>query len=192
SEVNRLVGLADLMVWVLDPQKYADAAVHTRYLVPMSGHAAVIAVVLNQADLLAPDEVDDCEADLRRLLESEGLPGARVLVTSAATGAGIDELRMLLRETVPARQAAVARLGTDIDVIAARFARYAASAGDPEEAEGASGRRRPSLSPAKASALTEAFASAAGVAGVGRALQSARELRAVDYVGWPVFWLADR
>jgi hypothetical protein len=30
------------------------------------------------------------------------------------------------------------------------------------------------------------------VAGVGRALQSARELKAVDYVGWPVSWLADR
>jgi len=30
------------------------------------------------------------------------------------------------------------------------------------------------------------------VSGVGRALQSARELRAVDYVGWPVSSLADR
>src|SRR5262249_29559429 len=108
SEVNRLVGLADLMVWVLDPQKYADAAVHNRYLVPMSGHVSVIAVVLNQADLLAPDQVDDCETDLRRLLESEGLPSARVLVTSATTGAGTDELRKLLTETVTARQAAVA------------------------------------------------------------------------------------
>ena len=37
-----------------------------------------------------------------------------------------------------------------------------------------------------------AFAQAAGVTGVGRALQSARELKAVDYVGWPVSWLADR
>ena len=51
-EVNRLVGLADLMVWVLDPQKYADAAVHRRYLVPLAGHSSVIAVVLNQSDLL--------------------------------------------------------------------------------------------------------------------------------------------
>ncbi len=41
-------------------------------------------------------------------------------------------------------------------------------------------------------ALVAAFAQAAGVAGVGRALQSARELKAVDYVGWPVSWLADR
>ncbi|MEP7091042.1 MAG: GTPase, partial [Nocardioidaceae bacterium] len=31
-EVDRLVKLADLLVWVLDPQKYADAAIHDRYL----------------------------------------------------------------------------------------------------------------------------------------------------------------
>ena len=30
------------------------------------------------------------------------------------------------------------------------------------------------------------------MSGVGKALQSARELKAVDYVGWPVAWLADR
>ena len=29
-EVDRLVALVDLLVWVLDPQKYADAAVHER------------------------------------------------------------------------------------------------------------------------------------------------------------------
>ena len=52
GQVDRLVGLADLMVWVLDPQKYADAAVHRRFLVPLAGHAEVVAVVLNQCDLL--------------------------------------------------------------------------------------------------------------------------------------------
>jgi hypothetical protein len=39
--------------------------------------------------------------------------------------------------------------------------------------------------------LAAAFSAAAGVNGVGRALQSARELKAVDYVGWPVAWLGD-
>ena len=33
-EVDRLVGLVDVLVWVLDPEKYADAAVHDRYLAP--------------------------------------------------------------------------------------------------------------------------------------------------------------
>ncbi|MGH3274940.1 MAG: ABC transporter, partial [Streptosporangiaceae bacterium] len=40
--------------------------------------------------------------------------------------------------------------------------------------------------------LAAAFARAAGVSAIGDALQSARELRAVDYVGWPVAWLVER
>src|SRR4051794_3450197 len=31
AEVEKYVGVADLIVWVLDPQKYADFAVHHRY-----------------------------------------------------------------------------------------------------------------------------------------------------------------
>lgn len=88
DQVDHLVELSDLMVWVLDPQKYADAAVHRRFLVPMAGHAEVIAVVLNQSDMLAPEQVDECVQDLRRLLDSENLQDVQILVTSATTGAG--------------------------------------------------------------------------------------------------------
>src|SRR5215472_16047017 len=126
AEVSRLVAQADLMVWVLDPQKYADASVHSRYLVPMAGHASVIAAVLNQADLLAPEQAEDCVADLRRLLDAEGLHDARVVVTSATTGAGVADLRTALIETVIARQAALQRIGADVDALAARFAPYVA------------------------------------------------------------------
>ena len=96
TAVDRLVSLADLMVWVLDPQKYADAAVHNRFLAKLAGHAAVTTVVLNQSDLLTPQQAHDCEEDLRRLLDSEGHGEARVLLVSAATGAGLDELRQVL------------------------------------------------------------------------------------------------
>jgi len=179
GSVNRLISLADLMVWVLDPQKYADAAVHSRYLVPMAGHSSVISLVLNQADLLTPEQAHDCVEDLQRLLEIEGLHDSRVLVTSAVTGAGIEELREVLIATLSARRASAARIAADVDALAARFAPYAGTAEveDPE-------RHEPEL--------VAAFSQAAGVAGVGRALQSARELKAVDNVGWPVSWLADR
>ncbi len=40
AAVDRLSKLADMVIWVLDPQKYADAAVHNRYLIPLAGHAA--------------------------------------------------------------------------------------------------------------------------------------------------------
>ena len=40
-EVERMIRLVDLFVWVVDPQKYADSALHDRYLRPLAGYAAV-------------------------------------------------------------------------------------------------------------------------------------------------------
>jgi GTP-binding protein EngB required for normal cell division len=189
-ETNRLVGVADLMIWVLDPQKYADAAVHSRYLTPLAAHSSVIAVVLNQSDLLSAEQSADCVADLTRLLDQEGLHEAQVLVTSARTGAGLDELRKVLAGTVAARRAASNRIAADLDVMAVRFLPYAGQGrGASQDGEPADFAEVP---PSSAMVLAESFGRAAGAAGVGQALQSARELRAVDYVGWPVSWLMDR
>jgi len=198
-QVDRLIGMADLMVWVLDPQKYADAAVHWRYLVPLAGHSDVIAVVLNQSDLLSEQEVEDCVGDLRRLLDSEGLHDAVVLVTSAVTGAGLDQLHGLLAAAVSQRRATASRISADLDGIAAEFAPYAeppeGGASRPDPA-GTAGANRPGgtgrVSSGAIAKLVDAFARAVGVRAVAEALQSARELRAVDYVGWPVAWVAER
>ena len=52
-EVERVVALADLMVWVVDPQKYADAACCTSATCARSPPTATtMLVVLNQADRL--------------------------------------------------------------------------------------------------------------------------------------------
>jgi len=123
--VDRLVKLADMLVWVLDPLKYADASVHRRYLVPLAGHAAVTTVVLNQVDTLSPDQAADCESDLRRLLDAEGLTETQVLVTSATAGTGLNELRRVLGGAVAARRAATDRITADIDALIERFAVYA-------------------------------------------------------------------
>ena len=184
--VDNLVGLSDLMIWVLDPQKYADAAVHRRFLVPLAGHSEVIAVVLNQADLLTASQIEDCVQDLRRLLDSEGLHDAQILVTSAKTGDGIEELRKLLVSTVSARKAAVARIAADVDKLVSQFEPY----GAVDSADGDS--PDDTLPAGTARQLATAFAAAAGVGGIGDALRSARELRALDYVGWPVSWLVER
>jgi GTP-binding protein EngB required for normal cell division len=126
--VDRLVKLTDMLIWVLDPLKYADASVHQRYLVPLAGHAAVTTVVLNQADTLVPDQVTDCEADLRRLLDAEGLTETQILVTSATTGAGLDDLKAVLARAVAARRAASDRIAADIDALLDRFAVYSGDA----------------------------------------------------------------
>ncbi len=181
AEVDRLVALADLMIWVLDPQKYADAAVHRRYLAPLAGHSAVTAVVLNQADLLTPQEAEECVADLRRLLDSAAFREPRVIVTSARTGLGLDELRKVLVDTVSARHAASERIAADVEALLPRFAIYARGGPVPPAVDGN-----------RAGHLLDAFARAAGVPAVGDTLQSAYELRAIDYVGWPIARLLER
>ncbi len=45
-EVDRLVRLVDMLVWVVDPQKYADAAIHDRYLKPLAQHSDVMMIIL--------------------------------------------------------------------------------------------------------------------------------------------------
>lgn len=192
--VDKLVGKSDLMIWVLDPQKYADAAVHRRFLVPLAGHAEVVAVVLNQADLLTAAQIEDCVHDLRRLLDAEGLQDVQILVTSAKTGDGIEELRKLLIDAVSARRAAAARISADVDKIVARFEPYGAieAVGARSNANGSAEYLPESLPTGAEQELAEAFVGAAGVGAIGDALRSARELRATDYVGWPVSWLVER
>ncbi len=122
AAVDRLSKLADMLIWVLDPQKYADASVHNRYLIPLAGHAGVFTVVLNQIDLLSPEQATDCEDDLRRLLDAEGLAGTPLLPVSARTGAGLEDLRALLMEQVSASHAASERICADLDSVTGGFA----------------------------------------------------------------------
>ena len=61
-EVDRLVEMVDMIVWVVDPQKYADAALHTRYLTPLASHSEVMTVVLNQVDRLDREQRKNCPA----------------------------------------------------------------------------------------------------------------------------------
>ncbi|MEU1691980.1 YfjP family GTPase, partial [Streptomyces hirsutus] len=55
EQVDRVLGLVDAVIWVVDPEKYADAMLHERYLRPMAAHAEVMFVVLNQIDRLPGD-----------------------------------------------------------------------------------------------------------------------------------------
>ena len=74
-EVDRLVKLADLLVWVLDPQKYADAAIHDRYLRPLASHRDVMLVVLNHIDRCRRPAASRWSPTCERLLAQDGLDG---------------------------------------------------------------------------------------------------------------------
>ncbi|MCA2228078.1 GTPase [Nonomuraea aurantiaca] len=185
-EVDRLVELVDLLVWVLDPQKYADAAVHERYLRPLSGHRDVMVVVLNQIDRLPPHAVDRCLRDLRRLLDDDGLTGVPILGVSARTGTGLADLRELLAKRVAERRSWSARLSADVSAAADRLADPSPGPGTPGGAvAGGSGTPGGAVA-GLGKPLTDALSEAAGVPLVVAAVSKGHRHRAVVATGWPV------
>ena len=172
-EVDRVVELVDLVLWVVEPQKYADAALHDRYLRRLSTHAAAMAVVLNQADLLAAAEVEAWRDDMRRLLAEDGLKGIPIAVVSARTGDGLAELRGLLQERVAAHEAALERLAADL-----------AAAADGLGAGCDSGRPA-GVGRDERQQLLAALEGAAGVQTVVQAVADAHRRRGALATGWP-------
>lgn len=112
-EMERIAEHCDLMIWVTDPEKYADAALH-HYLSTLTGHAAVMILVLNKADQLDPESLEACRADLARLAANDGLATPTVLALSATTGAGVDALIGQISATVAEKEAMTSRLSADI------------------------------------------------------------------------------
>jgi hypothetical protein len=177
-EVDRIVKLADLLVWVLDPQKYADAAVHDRYLAPLASHAEVMVVVLNHVDTVPAERRTAMVEDVRRLLEQDGLGEVPVIATSARLGDGIPELRAEIARRVADKRSTKQRLEADLRATAARLHR-------------ASGTGKPrSLAAGRVQAMEEALAISAGVPTVVEAVERSTRLRAGQATGWPVIsWL---
>ncbi|GAA3371719.1 hypothetical protein GCM10020367_23510 [Streptomyces sannanensis] len=139
EQADRVLALVDAVIWVVDPEKYADVVLHERYLRPLAGHAEVTFVVLNQVDRLPGEATDQVLDDLRRLLDEDGMalgefeePGATVLGLSALTGEGVWELRELLGRLVAERGAAARRLAADVDAAAARLRPVYVAEGRPE------------------------------------------------------------
>ncbi|MDX6247605.1 MAG: hypothetical protein QOF10_965 [Kribbellaceae bacterium] len=176
--VDRLVELVDLLVWVVDPQKYADAALHNRYIKPFASHSSVMVFALNHADKLSEEQRDSCVTDLTRLLKSDGLKSPTIVATSAVSGAGLNDLRDLLVNRVNAKRAARERLAADVDRVADRMASQCGNAKTPEIAK------------SDITELVDALADASGVPVVVEAVRRSYLQRARAATGWPVTkWL---
>ena len=173
-EMDRLVTYSDLLVWVLDPQKYADAAIHERYIRPMAAHGAVTLVVLNQIDRIPAESRSETIADVKRLIQADGLPEVDVLGVSAARGDGLEELRRQLAERIRAKSAAKARLAADVG----EAARAVADAGGTDPA--------PLVAPMAVRRLEEGLADQLGLHHTIDAVRSAARRRIVRRTRWPL------
>lgn len=172
--VERLAGQVDVLVWVVDPQKYADAAIHNDFIRPFSTHAAVTLVVLNQVDKLAAGEVKPVLESLSAILDRDGLGSVAVSGVSAVTGEGVPELRRRIAAVVKAKAAQAARLAADVAVAAQRLADVS---GDGDAAGVHQQDRKQ---------LAADLAGAAHVETVVRAVRTSYKLEATRQTGWPV------
>ncbi|MFE9700946.1 GTPase [Streptomyces sp. NPDC006270] len=182
DQVDRVLALVDAVIWVVDPEKYADAALHERYLRPLAGHAEVTFVVLNQTDRLPGEAADLVLDDLRRLLDEDGIalgehgePGATVMSLSALTGDGVPELREMIGRFVQDRTAATRRLSADVDAAAARLRPVYVAEG------------RPGLGERAREEFTDRLAEAVGAAAAGEAAEREWRRNAGRACGTP--WL---
>ncbi|GAB2617762.1 50S ribosome-binding GTPase [Nocardioides ginkgobilobae] len=173
-EVDRLVALADMFVWVLDPQKYADAAIHDRYLAPLRSHSEVMVVVLNHIDTVPEDRRDAMVEDVRRLLAADGIPDVPVIPISARHGVGLDALREEIGRRVADKRMTAGRIEADVRAAAAELR---AAAGDAPTR---------TLSADRVAALDSALAEAAGVPVIVEAVERSARRRAGRATGWPL------
>lgn len=128
----RMMRYVDVLVWVVDPQKYADAVIHSEFMVPLAASGAQTLCVLNQADKLAPSEVPAVLASLTHLMQAEGTDRhllAPPLALSARTGEGMDALRDLLAQVAASKSASLQSTDTQLYAIASELRAYAGGEG---------------------------------------------------------------
>lgn len=171
----RMAGLVDVIVWVTDPQKYADDLLHHEFVTSYAAHDATTLVVLNQVDLLRDRDRDGVLASLTELVRRDGLGNAPVLAVSAESGEGVEDLRGRLAAIAVRHEASAERSRTDVREAAERV-RDAVPVGDLP----------PEVRPADVRALSADLAAAARVDAVSDAVGASYRHRAARHVGWPL------
>ena len=119
--VDQVLPQVDVLIWVLDPQKYADHLIHESYLAAMRERRDHMIVILNQVDTIPESVVDTLLADVKVLLDRDGLGNVPVYPTSALYRIGLEPIRAKLREAVEGTEAVVATAQAELDAIRRRL-----------------------------------------------------------------------
>ncbi|HYH91607.1 MAG TPA: GTPase [Candidatus Saccharimonadales bacterium] len=115
SRVEAILPRVDAVAWVVDPEKYHDAALHDAFLRAWLPRLARQVVVVNKADRLTSKDAERVRRDLERDLgaaRASAAPPVPILLTSAAPAAGtaapaapdVQRLRAWLSDGVAAKR----------------------------------------------------------------------------------------
>lgn len=165
----RLAEQVDVLVWVVDPEKYADAVIHRDFIAPHASHRSVTLAVLNKADQLSAADAKAVTASFAELLRADGLGKVEVLATSARTGDGIDTVRKRIGAVAKGRAAQRARIEADINAATEDWA--------DESVPGKLGRDAER-------ALTQSLGTAASVPAISQSVGRSYRKRLGQRTGW--------
>ncbi|MET0772718.1 MAG: GTPase [Candidatus Limnocylindrales bacterium] len=128
ARVDAVLPRVDAVAWVSDPEKYADAVLHDRYLRRWTPRLDRQAFVLNKTDRVSPADAAVLRADIRARLAALGDGDMPILLTSAQHDP--QELRSWLADGVEAREVIRRRLRRATDAAIGELVRAAGM--DPE------------------------------------------------------------
>lgn len=166
EQVNRLLPLIDMLIWVVDPQKYADNVLHEQYLKALSARHEAMTVVINQVDTLPASAHQQVHDDVARLLMEDGLGDVPIQMVSARTGQGVDEVRSALGTLIAGESVAARTARDEVSAVQRRLAPYVATT-DPEPPEASGTAQELTLAagvPAVSESIRRAVASPRSVA----------------------------
>ena len=117
ERVEALLPEIDGVIWVLDPVKYHDPVLHDEFIAPLADSADQFIFVLNQIDLLGPDELEAVLGDLTATLEWEGVPQPVVFAVAADPPRGgpvaVEDLAAHLRDRLDAKRVQLGKVLAD-------------------------------------------------------------------------------
>lgn len=109
--------VVDAVVWVFDPEKYADRVVHDEFLSKLVPYESQFVFVLNQADRLASEAATVVE-HLVRTLRADGFDEPEVVSSVAKDPVDISDLVQTLYARLDAKRTVISKLATDLRVSA--------------------------------------------------------------------------
>ncbi len=159
--MERILPLVDVLIWVVDPQKYADQLLHGAYLEALHGRRDATMIVVNHVDALPAGRLELLINDVKKKLAADGLPDVPVVPASARSGYGIGEIKERIAAFVAQEDIASTTAAADLDTLRRRLQRELGEAEAPLTGEAVR-------------EAEERIASAMGIPAVAAALRSRR------------------
>ncbi len=115
--VEEVLPTVDAVIWVVDPEKYADPVIHAEFLDPLARYADQFIFALNHSDRLC-GSVPVVMDHLVSLLRADGYPDPEVVATVGSAPVDIDDLEAVIARRFDAKVTALTKLAVDLRSIA--------------------------------------------------------------------------